>query len=647
MSIDDAKGGERPSFLSSDDPSDLEDILRGIAVTPRRRPPVVAAGTRWGAAGRYVIHERLGHGGMGTVYAALDTNLDRVVALKVLDAVDDEAGSEHRARLLREARIAARIEHERIARIYDHGEHDGMPFVAMELVRGTTLRQRLAVSRVLRPREVLRIAIQIAEGLEALHAAGVVHRDLKPENVMWTAKGQIKLVDFGLAAADRPRPDRETTARADANAAGDGAPSVAARGGTPGYMAPEQEAHGVVDARADVFALGVIVHELATGQRPFRAEATRSDTTADFAGVRPRGAPRWGRAPNRLRRLTARMLAQEASTRPADGRAALLELRAVERAWRVTWLARVAAAATVVGVAAASATVARRHVQAPPPDMARIDVATISVGNTSDGIDRECAAIGPRCDREQMQRELPAHDVTVAPFFLDEHEVTNDEFLSILQMHASTLVVIEDEDHHYPRYVRRNAGLGNEELIADLNPKHGGIEYEHARYRVRTDQGRLPVVQVTWYGANLFCESRGKRLPTEDEWEAAARGRTKRPYPWGDVPVRCGILPNDGLIVMPAECPSKVSVRAVKTSPQDVTPEGVYDLGGNVAEWTASIFIDGDRAATGANAPASAPRVFRGGSWGESFLARTAGRNRVPPMVAGANLGFRCATSAP
>src|SRR6185436_26954 len=128
----------------------------------------------------YLIKQRLGRGGMGTVYAATDTVLHRVVALKVLDAGDQDAA--HHARLLREAQLAARVEHERIARVYDVGTHDGFAFVAMEYVAGGTLRQ-VMMRRDLSVAQIIDIATQIAEGLAELHENGVIHRDLKPENV--------------------------------------------------------------------------------------------------------------------------------------------------------------------------------------------------------------------------------------------------------------------------------------------------------------------------------------------------------------------------------------------------------------------------------------------------------------------------------
>jgi serine/threonine-protein kinase len=305
----------------SQEDSGIDAVLRAVARAPPRRAPLeVPDGTRWGELGRYLVQRRLGRGGMGIVYVALDTLLNREVALKVLDSTGasgasraaDDQGAQH-AGLLREARIAAAIEHERIARVYDVGEHDGFAFVAMELVRGPTLRQWMADHRAT-PEEIARTALQIAEGLAALHAQGVVHRDLKPENVMVTGSGAIKLLDFGLA--------RRTRAPSDIEAERAGEPSgslrLAGLSGTPGYMAPEQCSGGQLDARVDVFAFGVILYELVTGQRLFEGK-TPAEILVATTRVAPRlSGPAWDKVP-RLKEVAARALVHEPNERFADG----------------------------------------------------------------------------------------------------------------------------------------------------------------------------------------------------------------------------------------------------------------------------------------------------------------------------------------
>jgi serine/threonine protein kinase len=284
---------------------------------------VLVPGASWGPSGRYIINCRLGRGGMGTVYAATDTILNRIVALKVLDASSIDQHAAHHARILREAQLGARVEHERITRVYDVGVHEGLAFVAMEYVAGHTLRQRLN-ERALRIHQILDIATMIAEGLAELHATGVIHRDLKPENVMLTELGDVKLLDFGLArntvvSSEEPGGISRTFVR-------DGA-SVGSAHGTPGYMAPEQFTGKASDARVDVFSLGAIIDELVTGQRPFGG-ATDLTVIATMleAGAVLEGDT-WACAPPSLRDCTARMLARDPQQRYADGGQVLAALR--------------------------------------------------------------------------------------------------------------------------------------------------------------------------------------------------------------------------------------------------------------------------------------------------------------------------------
>jgi len=207
--------------------------------------------------GPYTVREQVGRGGMGVVYAAEDERLGRTVALKMLPpAYSRDAVA--RERLSREARAAAALSHPSIATIYALEDIDGNLFIASELVRGSTLRSALSGGPL--PRERLLDALtQIAEALAAAHGHGIVHRDLKPENVLCTAEGRVKVVDFGIARhVTQPLTER-----------GHALTLTGAQLGTPGYMAPEQLRGRPIDARADIFAFGVMAYELATGVHPF------------------------------------------------------------------------------------------------------------------------------------------------------------------------------------------------------------------------------------------------------------------------------------------------------------------------------------------------------------------------------------------
>jgi predicted Ser/Thr protein kinase len=216
--------------------------------------------------GQYVVEREIGRGGMGIVYLARDTKLERRVALKTLPAAF-RLDARRRDRLIAEARAAAALSHhDNIATVHALEELDGALWIVYEYVEGRTLRELLRQEGALAPGELLNIASQVARGLAEAHEHGVVHRDLKPENVMVTAKGGVKILDFGLAR-QLAAPGHERLTR-------DG--TVV---GTPAYMAPEQFQGRDVNAAADVFTFGVMLYELAAGTHPF--EGRDSDSMID------------------------------------------------------------------------------------------------------------------------------------------------------------------------------------------------------------------------------------------------------------------------------------------------------------------------------------------------------------------------------
>ena len=216
----------------------------------------IVAGTH---LGRYEIRSKIGAGGMGEVYLAQDTKLDRKVALKILPA----EGSSHRERMdrfIREAKAAAALNHPNIAHIYEIAEADGVHFIAMEFVQGETLHARVN-GKQLDLNEALAIAPQIADGLSEAHEHGIIHRDIKPSNIMIAAPNRVKVMDFGLAklieAREAISPDAETKNLLT---------SPGAIIGTMPYMSPEQVKAERLDARTDIFSFGVVLYEMMTGR---------------------------------------------------------------------------------------------------------------------------------------------------------------------------------------------------------------------------------------------------------------------------------------------------------------------------------------------------------------------------------------------
>jgi WD40 repeat protein len=270
-----------------------------------------------GRLGPFRIIKRLGAGGMGAVYQAVDSQLGRSVALKVLRS--RLAGSPvARERFLREARAAAALEHDHVVAIYQVGEDHGVPYLAMPLLRGESLNDRLAAGGGLSLADVLRIGREIAEGLAAAHERGLVHRDIKPANV-WLEEGtgRAKILDFGLAQSveDRVRLTE------------DGAIL-----GTPAYMAPEQTHGGrPVDFRSDLFSLGCVLYRMATGRLPFAASSHAALLLAIVHDVPVPPAELNPEVLAGLNDLIVQLLAKDPDARPPSARAAVERIRALEQ----------------------------------------------------------------------------------------------------------------------------------------------------------------------------------------------------------------------------------------------------------------------------------------------------------------------------
>ncbi len=307
------------------DPLDM--TLVGDTTSPAGlREPTVVSGLY---AGRYQIERMVGRGGMGSVYRALDVMVGDVVALKILDASVATSGDQIEW-FRREVRLARRITHPNVARTHDMGEQAGAHYITMEFVEGTTLQDLLRTReaaagegegkrrrQALEPARAARIALAVSEGLSAAHAAGVVHRDLKPANVLIDLNGRVVLTDFGIARA-----------MADENAGARTQGVV----GTPLYMAPEQLSGLAVDQRADIYALGLMLSEMLTGELPFAGQTPIATALARLTQPPPDPRTLHPEIPEPLAELVLQCLAMQPNERPASAAAVAERLRA----WLVT-----------------------------------------------------------------------------------------------------------------------------------------------------------------------------------------------------------------------------------------------------------------------------------------------------------------------
>ena len=279
--------------------------------------------------GRYEVRSQLGAGGMGEVYLALDAQLDRTVALKILPS-DVVLNADRMRRFVQEAKAAAALNHPSIAHIYEVGESDGTHFIAMEYIDGETLASK--IHRENTPlNKVLKYLAQVAEGLAKAHAAGIVHRDLKPDNIMITRDGYAKILDFGLAKLVEP----QAATRAGSDSAGETATAILAQHSTPGmimgtvgYMSPEQAQGrtGEIDHRSDIFSFGCILYEAATRQKAFAGKDPLDSLHKIVHAPTPQIKDTNADAPPDLQRIVRRCLAKEPEKRYQSIKEVAIEL---------------------------------------------------------------------------------------------------------------------------------------------------------------------------------------------------------------------------------------------------------------------------------------------------------------------------------
>lgn len=625
-------------------------------------------------AGRYRLERRLGKGGMGEIYEAQDTQLERRVAVKLLA----EAGAEQDAvaEMLREARLAARLDHPHAVRVLDYGENpaDGRPYIVQELLEGQDLRSLLKDRSKLSLRESFSILVPVMAALSAAHRKGIVHRDVKPENIFLAQSSNAelipKLIDFGIARDAGLNPTQRSV-----------------RLGTPRYMSPEQITGSAIDARTDIWAMGVVLCETLSGQIPFPARnehALMLKITSAEPPLLPSLPPG---TPPTLGECILRSLAKRPDDRIQSMDEFLETLLSCNGVASEPWCValgarhnvapkvarvgsrprqggpfrRVAWVGTVVIVALSmagysSATRGRHsvvHVARRPEQHSGVGTRESTVAaptHCPEGMVSIPAGeflMGAAPGSEGLPEERPQHLVRLSTYCLDLTEVTVAQYAPCVQTgscraSATQLSTFDSLDlTFFSRYCNWTS------------PDH----LNH------------PMNCVDWMQADAFCRWAGKRLPTEAEWEYGARGSDGRIYPWGNE------LPTERLLnawgggdwrhwsaIGKADSHSRLmyegddgwpSTAPVGQYPAGRSPFGLYDMAGNVWEWAADSY-DAYGAPHGNTALQDPIRrngqhkVARGGSLGDEVpgRVRTTRRLDIEPQNRLVNVGFRCAWSA-
>ena len=641
--------------------------------------------------GKYRIERLLGRGAFGEVYLATHVLLKAPVAIKVLRSNAPGIGNAqlklYRERFVQEAKLGKGLNHPCVVRVDDFVVEKGVLYLVMEACTGGSLAERLARARTsgqpVPIAEAVQIALEVAQGLAALHAHAIVHRDLKPSNILFDARGHAKVADLGLAQTLHGLSDRTVLA------------SQASRHpGTPGYMSPEQEQTiAYLKPASDVYVMGLLLFEVLTG-RPYsnlrpgtRAKSLRADVptwlddliarmlakapedrpwdgaatvqaleegkqrieadhrmynaAADF-GFAPSVPAHWGQTPEMPRPRPVPAVFHS----PVPLRATPMEpdLLAGEKAPRTgpsvsssggSWLLLIGVVVVIV-IAVLSSGQPPDNALEPTPTPTPEPAAGTARVRAQDGavgvyVPAGEFTMGPASgDSEANEIEKPQHQVTLAGYWIDRTEVTNGQYRKFVEA----------------------GGYGKREYWTDAGwqwKEQNRIAEPGCWGDGNFNQAEQPVVCVSWYEAMAYAQWVGGRLPSEAEWEHAARGTDGRKYPWGNQAPDCSRLNywgNEG------GCVGRTSPAG--TYPRGASPyDGVLDMSGNAWEWTSSLWGTDEnkpqfdypyKADDGREdpRPTDALRILRGGSWKvDAGGVRAALRGRFAPGERNKFIGFR------
>jgi formylglycine-generating enzyme required for sulfatase activity/serine/threonine protein kinase len=631
--------------------------------------------------GQYHIIEQIGRGGMATVYKAYQPNLDRYVAIKAL--TPGLVGTKgFIARFEREARAVARLRHRNILTVFDYGRQGDMFYLVMEYVSGGTLMGRLGWPQDLT--YAVNIVSQVGDALAHAHRQGMIHRDVKPGNILMAEEDWPLLSDFGLAKMV------EDSIQLTASGA-----SV----GTPQYMSPEQARGLEVDRRTDIYSLGTVLYEAVTGRPPFGTDSPMAVILRQIN--EPITPPHILRSdlPKEVERVILKALAkspadryqrmeefladlQETCPLPANHNMVHLgdaqarqglpaAFRSVPtpivtprlpRRRAFPWVKLAIGIVLLLTLALALMLKTSMAPQVPSPTMAAVEshptpetsptMAAVESHPTPQTVevrvweadDAEMVFVPAgefvMGSEELGDDERPVHRIYLDDFWIDRYEVTNERF--------ARFVVETGYQTDAERRGRGWVWVDSEwEEVEGADWRHPGGPDTSIE-----DKMDHPVVLTSWNDADVYCRWVGKRLPSEAQWEKAARGTDGRRYAWGEE-FDSAQANTKGWKMENGEW--RGSTTPVGSfSPQGDSPYGASDMAGNVWEWVAdwygsdyySLTTDGENVADNPPGPAAGTdKVLRGGSWAfDEVYARTSFRYNVKPDYTYDFAGFRCSS---
>lgn len=569
--------------------------------------------------GRFEIERSLDSGGMGTVYLARDLELDRSVVVKIPHAqlMTDQT---FRQRFLEEIRKLSDLEHPAILSIISAGQHGDVPYAVVQYLRGGNLRERIMGQGGRQSRdEILRWLPEIATALDFVHKNRSLHRDVKPANILFDDSGHAILSDFGIAtaigAADPDAPTQEVVRELT---------MVGTFVGSPAY-APPEAIDRILTPSYDQYSLATVVYFALTGELPFSGTTNEAILIAKANGVPPKIDRKKINGP--LSKAAEKALMKSLSQRPEDRFETCSEFAAAfadEGAGPAItlpaprWLALAGGLlCAVVGASLVDWSSALDGLRESGGDGRSAPATawpiTVQLGSTSEEIDRAielCRSGGGNdraCAREVFADER-LRTATLEAYEIDATEVTNADFAEFVEI-TGYETTAEERGYSWDATRCRRCSW--------RQPQPGHMAREHPQD---------PVVHVSWTDAREYCKWTGGRLPSEDEWEFAARGEDRRTFPWGD---------EWDVTRLRDTSASGIGLEPVGSHPEGATPEGIQDLSGSVWEWTSTTSGEGER------------RIFKGGSWMDRIPAyfRSAVFSEDAPEYSSIDLGFRCARS--